>query len=132
MLEGILNSIRRRLGFYDSHGLRYSQKHLAAVKSHIGLYSTDQQSKYVDRTVKYSIDHKYQINTIVDKDLELINEETWFEKDYTTTAVGNLAYISMYHPNAYYRQKAWRCLEHLKANKQEELKKKLKKPILSH
>lgn len=85
---------------FNTRGLRYSRQQLKEMFPEIIHLPVIEQAEYVDQ-ITYMMCHNK-------KDLEnlplAITKEIY--KGLNTTSIGNLAFVSLYHPNAYYRVQA--------------------------
>jgi hypothetical protein len=118
----MINTILRMLGFYDSYGVKYSMSHLKSMKRHIPMWKRASQAEYVDRKTKKICRDSFHTKTIsgkewkmcadAEKSIMAANENNWFiDSAPNTTAVGNLAYVSIYFNSSLVRQKADLMLE---------------------
>lgn len=78
------------LYFFDYDGLRFGDGFLRFMRSKMKDLTTQEQSEFVD-----AITYK----KVCDGDLCIPIEDTVKVHQFNTTAVGNLAFIALYHPD---------------------------------
>lgn len=99
----IYDTICRFLGFYDTHGVKHSSKHLDSIREEFSFYDIKKQAKYVDSKTfnEYELSPKFRQFTyaqIISAHYDIINKQFDFEF-FNTTYYGNIAYIHL-HTNS--------------------------------
>lgn len=106
----MINSILHFFGCFDLHGVKFPVDHLQRIQRYIPNCERAFQAKYVDRVTKRGTTEnaEWLHEFIADTD-----KERWFLNGWNTTSIGNLAYVSLYHPNTAIRAHANDCLSSL-------------------
>lgn len=107
----IFDSIRRRLGMFDSNGLRYSLEHLNSIKKEILNYDIVKQAAYADAvTVNNCNNHDFIVISLLD----IKEQNSGNYADINATSIGNLAYIHLFCKNKQLSDLAFKRLNLLK------------------
>lgn len=93
LLFGEENEKRKaELGF-NSFGLKYSAGHLNSIRNKIGKYPVEEMAKYADFVTVNNIDKDWLIEIVNSKGDRYTKNEI---KSLNATAIGNIAYFSLY------------------------------------
>jgi hypothetical protein len=94
----ITDPIKRRLGMFDSRGLKYSTGHLAKIKREIAFYPVRKQARYVDRFTKENIN---QPDFMKKSWLGLNVDDPKHYRTMNATAIGNIAFMFLHGSDRY-------------------------------
>jgi hypothetical protein len=109
----IFDSILRKLGCYDSNGLKHSLQHLKEVKVELINKCLECQAEYADKcTVKNVNNHDFIVMTL----LQITEQNCGNYLDINATAIGNMAYIALCCKNKHLRDICLQRLQQLKRN----------------
>lgn len=111
MIE-LLDFLVRFFGYHDSSGLKYSRKHLSKVRRDVLKFPVAKQARYADSNTKQITncdDVKIQRDILVSLRSGYVDP-----KSFTTTAIGNLAYLHLNSPDDLIRKHAGLRLQDLK------------------
>lgn len=107
----MINAIRRFFGYYDRYGLKYSIEHLNRMKPLIPFWPRDKQALYADQATTQNLNKN---DKFIREQIASMSSDRWFiNGQWNTTAVGNLAYISIYCNNKDIRRHVEDCLRNL-------------------
>lgn len=114
LIRKITDSIRRKLGFYDSYGSRFSQRHLLKVGDDIAFYPLSAQARYADAVTVTNIKNE---NFILLSCASLLDGVPISESEsaFTPTTIGNLAFIALNSHRKDIRTKCMDILDNYKA-----------------
>lgn len=109
LLRKITDPIRRMLGGYDSHGLKYSIRFLDSIKDDIAFYSLTKQAEFADATTVKNVKNDLFINYSAPELFDNVSIEKLIkEESFNATDVGNLAFLAL---NANKKEIRTRCME---------------------
>lgn len=110
-IRHISDSARRRMGRFDSHGLRHSKRYLEEVRYDIAFYSLSAQSFFADAVTVKNVGNADFLSFSV---AGLYSGSPRFE-DFDATTVGNLAFIALNATSKAVRTRAMDILEGYKS-----------------
>src|SRR4051812_27908002 len=113
----MINYLLRKMGFFDLRGLKHSLDDLKAVRSIILDMPLKDQAKYADKILV----HMCSLPKIFENEIAEGLYSDKFKSPLNATAIGNLAYIAMYHDNVLFRTRAKEILKQIKQTEKNNL-----------